>query len=93
METWSRGLGSFQAARAKYDPAQFVDVQFDELRADPFAAVGRVYDALGTPLSEEGRAAMVALDADSKSGDRKPQHKYSLADYGLTAEQVAAAFA
>ncbi|GAC79952.1 Sulfotransferase family protein [Gordonia malaquae] len=93
LDLWSRGLRSFSEARAKYDPAQFVDVQFDELRADPFAAVGRVYDALGTPLSAEGRAAMVALDADSKSGDRKPQHKYSLADYGLTAEQVAAAFA
>ncbi|MCF8568952.1 sulfotransferase [Gordonia sp. HY002] len=93
LELWSRGLREFSAARAKYDPAQFVDVGFDELRADPFAAVGRVYDALGTAMSDEARAAMTALDAESKSGDRKPAHKYSLEDYGLTAEQVRAAFA
>ncbi|GAA4680935.1 sulfotransferase family protein [Gordonia humi] len=93
LELWSRGLREFSAARAKYDPAQFVDVHFDELRADPFAAVGRVYDALGTPMSDEAGAAMVALDEESKSGDRKPVHKYSLEDYGLTVEQVREAFA
>ena len=93
LELWSRGLREFSTARAKYDPAQFVDVGFDELRADPFAAVGRVYDALGTAISDEARAAMTALDVESKSGDRKPAHKYSLEDYGLTAEQVRAAFA
>ncbi|MCF8588484.1 sulfotransferase family protein [Gordonia liuliyuniae] len=92
LDLWSRGLREFSAARAKHDPAQFVDVDFDELRADPFAAVGRVYDALGAPLSEEARDAMVALDSESKSGDRKPAHKYSLEDYGLTADQVRDAF-
>lgn len=93
LDLWSRGLREFSAARAKYDPAQFVDVDFDELRADPFAAVGRVYDALGTPMSDDAHAAMSALDAESKSGDRKPVHRYSLEDYGLTTDQVRAAFA
>ncbi|MGO3326934.1 sulfotransferase family protein [Gordonia sp. (in: high G+C Gram-positive bacteria)] len=93
LELWSRGLRDFSAARARYDPAQFVDVHFDELRADPFAAVGRVYDALGATMSEQAREAMTALDAESKAGDRKPTHKYSLEDYGLTAEQVREAFA
>ncbi|ALG83704.1 sulfotransferase family protein [Gordonia phthalatica] len=93
LDLWSRGLRDFSAARAKYDPAQFVDIDFADLRADPFAAVEKVYDAVGTPLSDEGRAAMVALDEDSKSGDRRPKHTYALEDYGLTAEQVREAFA
>ena len=36
---------------------------------------------------------MIDLDEESRSGDRKPQHRYDLADYGLTAEQVRDAFA
>jgi hypothetical protein len=93
LELWSRGLREFEAARRKYDPAQFVDVDFADLRADPFGTVERVYAALGADFTDDARAAMVALDDESRSGDRKPQHRYSLADYGLTDDAVAAAFA
>jgi hypothetical protein len=31
--------------------------------------------------------------ADSQSGERAPKHSYSLADYGLTAEEVKERFA
>ncbi|WP_132993058.1 sulfotransferase family protein [Gordonia zhaorongruii] len=93
LELWSRGLREFSSARAKYDPAQFVDVEFDELRADPFAAVQRVYDAAGAEFTRDARDAMTVLDEESKSGDRRPAHKYSLEDYGLAAAQVRAAFA
>ncbi|RPA02558.1 sulfotransferase [Gordonia sp. OPL2] len=93
LELWSRGLREFESARTKYDPAQFVDVDFGDLRSDPFGTVERVYEALGAEVSDDARAAMVALDDDSKSGDRKPQHRYSLADYGLTEAAVADAFA
>lgn len=93
LDLWSRGLREFRAARAAYDPAQFVDVQFDDLRADPQGVVDRIYAAAGTAPSAQARAAMAALDEESKSGDRRPQHRYHLDDYGLTAEQVRAAFA
>ncbi|MGB3303673.1 MAG: sulfotransferase [Gordonia sp. (in: high G+C Gram-positive bacteria)] len=93
LDLWSRGLKSFSQARQKYDPAQFVDVDFADLRSDPFGTVQRVYDAVGTEFTPAARAAMEDLDKDSQSGDRRPQHKYSLADYGLTTEQVQAAFA
>ncbi|MFE3028961.1 sulfotransferase, partial [Nocardia tengchongensis] len=42
--------------------------------------------------TDSSRSAMTALDEESKSGDRKPVHKYSLADYGLTEDQVRAEF-
>lgn len=93
LDLWSRGLREFSAARRRYDPAQFVDVDFDDLRADPHGVVETVYAALGTEPSEAARAAMTALDEESKSGDRRPQHRYSLADYGLDADRVRAAFA
>ena len=93
LELWSRGRREFEAARQKYDPAQFLDVEFADLRADPIGTVERVYDALGADFTEQARAATVALDDEGRSGDRKPQHRYSLADYGLTEDAVAEAFA
>ncbi len=92
LELWSRGLREFEAARRRYNPDQFLDIDFDDLRGDPFGTVERVYTALGAELSEPARAAMTALDDESRTGDRKPQHRYSLADYGLTESSVKAAF-
>lgn len=92
LELWSRGLREFESARRRYDPAHFLDVEFDDLRTDPFGTVERVYAALGTDLSDPARAAMEKLDAESKSGARKPQHHYRLEDYGLSEAAVAEAF-
>ncbi|MFJ4657884.1 sulfotransferase family protein [Nocardia sp. NPDC088792] len=92
LELWSRGLREFTSARKRYNPDQFLDIEFDELRADPFGTVEKIYSTFGLESTDTGRAAMRALDEDSKSGDRKPQHKYSLADYGLTEDRVRAEF-
>ena len=46
METWSRGLERFNTARAKYDPAQFYDVDYRDLIADPTRDGGRRLPAL-----------------------------------------------
>ncbi|MEC3958375.1 sulfotransferase [Nocardia sp. CDC153] len=92
LELWSRGLREFTAARARYNPDQFLDIEFDELRADPFATIEKIYAKFGLEYTDSARAAMTALDEESKSGDRKPVHHYSLADYGLTEDQVRAEF-
>ncbi|WP_232716566.1 sulfotransferase family protein [Gordonia metallireducens] len=92
LELWSRGLREFSRAREKYDPAQFLDIDFADLRSDPMGTVERVYAALDTPMSDAARAAVTALDEESKSGARKPQHRYQLSDYGLDEATVAAAF-
>ncbi|MGX1810414.1 sulfotransferase family protein [Nocardia sp. NPDC055321] len=92
LELWSRGLREFTTARARYNPDQFLDIEFDDLRADPMGTVDRIYTAFGLEFDEPARAAMTALDEESKSGDRKPAHRYSLADYGLTEDRVRAEF-
>ncbi len=92
LELWSRGLREFSRAREKYDPAQFLDIDFADLRSDPMGTVERVYAALDTPMSEAARAAVTTLDEESRSGARKPQHHYQLADYGLDEAMVEAAF-
>ncbi|HZM77067.1 MAG TPA: sulfotransferase [Candidatus Limnocylindrales bacterium] len=82
LELWARGLELFTRARAKYDPAQFVDVRYEELVADPDAVLRSVYARLGRPVEHAVPMRRGAAE-----------HVYSLADFGLTREQVDQRFA
>ncbi|PQE00941.1 sulfotransferase family protein [Mycobacterium sp. EPG1] len=93
METWSRGLELFNAERPKHDPAQFYDLDYFELIKDPVGAVEDIYRAFGIDFPDTARAAVAETHEESKKGPRAPKHTYSLADYGLTAEQVKERFA
>ncbi len=83
---------SSRAPARSTTPAQFLDIDFADLRSDPMGTVERVYTALDTPMSDAARAAVTVLDEESRSGARKPQHRYQLADYGLDEAMVEAAF-
>jgi hypothetical protein len=89
LELWSRGLRQFASDRARHDQAHFIDVQYDDFVADPIGTVEAIYHRLGVSLGAEARAAMSSLQAEG----RRPSHRYDLADFGLTAAQVDAAFA
>jgi len=93
VETWSRGLERFNTVRAKHDSAQFYDVDYHDLIADPLGTVANVYRHFGMTLTDEARKAMEDSHAESQTGARAPKHKYSLADYGLTADEVKERFA
>ncbi|MBO2450156.1 sulfotransferase [Actinomadura barringtoniae] len=88
LELWSRGLERFRAERAKHDPAQFFDVDYEDFVRDPLATVEAVYAHFGLPFGEDVRGAMTRLRDESSSGAGKPAHRYSLADFGLTAEEI-----
>jgi Sulfotransferase family len=93
LELWARGLEDFVAARARHDRAQFLDVSYEEFVTDPIGTAESVYTHFGLPLTTPARTVMRELQAQSTTGDRRPSHRYSLADFGLTAEQVDARFA
>jgi hypothetical protein len=93
LELWARGLDRFRADRVHHNPAQFYDVEYDAFVADPIGTVEAVYAHFGIPLSSEASAAMVALDAESRTGRRAPAHRYTLAEFGLDAAQVDERFA
>ena len=93
LDTWARGLERFNAVRAEHDPAQFYDVGYADFVADPIGTVEAIYAHFGLPLTEPALRAMYDIHAESKKGPRAPKHTYSLADYGLTVEQVRARFA
>jgi Sulfotransferase family len=100
LELWARGVDTFSAARARRDPAQFYDVHYDDFVADPLRTVESIYSYFGLPLTDRGAAAMRAVHsaggaggAGSAGGGAMPAHRYSLSDFGLTAEQVHERFA
>ena len=92
LDLWSRAFHAFHDARPRYDQAQFVDIAFSELRADPHGVARGVYDAFGLDWTPEVEAAITDLDRESKQGKAAPSHTYSLEDYGLTEAEVRAAF-
>ena len=92
LELLSTEARCFAEARSAYDPAQFVDVAYADLVTDPVGVVRRIHRELELPWDDTVEDAVRAEHAASKAGPRAPRHEYSLADYGLTEEQVRAAF-
>lgn len=88
LALWSRGLQRFTEARARHDPAQFCDVDYDDFVADPLGTVESVYDHFDLHLGDDARTRMRELHARSTSGRAAPAHHYSLADFGLSPEEV-----
>jgi hypothetical protein len=92
LEMLSRSWRTFTEARTAYDQAQFFDVEYDAFVRDPVGTTRAVYDAFGIDWTPEVDDAVTALDAESRSGGKRPSHTYSLDDYGLTEAEVRAAF-
>jgi hypothetical protein len=55
---------------------------------DPVREMDAIYRHFGIEMTDAARSAMELSHAESQQGPRAPKHKYSLADYGLTVEQV-----
>lgn len=88
LETWSRGLERFNTVRATANPAQFFDVDYHDLIGDPIGTVASIYAHFGLEMTDSARAAIGRTEEGSRQGRRAPKHTYSLADYGLTDDQV-----
>ncbi len=79
------------ACDADEETGRVTDIAFDDAVADPIAAVARVYDAVGLPLTVDAEGAMRRwLRYRPRESARPP---YRLADYGLRPEQVDERFA
>ena len=74
--------------------SRWVDVSYRDLVEDPMAVVNAIYERLDWRLEPAAAAAMQSwLERQAEQRRQEPPHRYSLEDFGLTAEQVTAAFA
>ena len=89
----SKAVARFERERARYPAEQFVDVDYREFVADP---VGDDEGHLRRRSASSGRRCRRgghrSSTRESRQGGRRPQHTYDLADYGLTEDEVRAAF-
>jgi hypothetical protein len=95
LDLWARGLSLFTAERARHDPAQFYDVRYGDLVADPVGTVEAIYGHFGLPLTgaaADAIGSLAASSAASRAGDGSA-HRYTLDEFGLTGEEVDERFA
>jgi sulfotransferase family protein len=92
---WSARLGDMLAActrdRHLLPADRSLDVRFDELMADEPGTVERIYGLAGQPFDDDARAATAGYLADHQR-DRHGKVVYDLADFGLDAGDLRAAF-
>ena len=92
LDMLARSAQRFASARSAYPAAQFVDVDYSDFVADPVATTAGIYDAFGLDWTPEVDAAVRQIDAESRQGAKRPSHRYDLADYGLTEDEVRGRF-
>ena len=98
LELWARGIERFMAARAARDPARFCDVSYDDFVADPLGTIESAYGYFGLTLTGSAADAMRTVQQASPAGGAAgsrgaaPAHRYALASFGLTTEQVGERF-
>ena len=63
-------------------------MDYAEFSRDPAGTVENIYAHFGIEFTDAARAVIGRTDAESRQGSRAPKHVYSLADYGLTEQQV-----
>jgi hypothetical protein len=75
------------ATRERVDDRGFIDVSYYDLIKDPVPQVARIYQAAGLEFSAATLSAMQASRRVNKQ-HKYGRHKYSLADFGLTEDDV-----
>ena len=92
LDLWARGASTFLEARRRYNPDQFIDVHYEDFVADAPGVVDSIYSRFGMHLDGDVRAAIADSHEKSKSNERRPVHRYSLDDFGLTESDVDSRF-
>ena len=88
------GLARNVVARRGHDPGRFVDIDYQDLMANPMDAAHRVYSAAGTALAPKAEKSLSAwLDQQSRARKTESQHEYTLDEYGIAPDEVYEAFA
>ena len=78
-------------ASGRLPDAQFADIRYADLLADPVAAVARVYEAFGWDYVPSTRQAMLDHLA-TRPQDKHGTHRYALEDFGLDPTEERARF-
>tara|TARA_R110000868_G_scaffold64981_7_gene194980 strand:- start:1164 stop:2336 length:1173 start_codon:yes stop_codon:yes gene_type:complete len=90
--SWAGHLNRLAEYRKTADPERFIDVRYEDQLADPHSVVHHVLERLGVPQSDE-IDAHISEWLEENAREKRAAHKYSMADFGLTEEQIKNDFA
>ncbi|WP_306366805.1 sulfotransferase [Nocardiopsis sp. CC223A] len=91
LDIWAGAAEHARRVRSGHAPGHFIDLPYDELTSDPLGAAERVWRILGEEFDAASRDRTLAYT----QRDRRKNpggHRYGLDRYGLTAQEVRAAF-
>ena len=93
---WTRrfktGLERFAALRKQLPADQVIDVDYRDTVSDPVGTLEKVMLAIGLGFDDADRAAAEQCVKEN-ARDKRPRHKYSAEEFGLSKEQIARDFA
>ena len=92
IDYWSETMDKFLQERDRLPSDRICDIAYGDLCRDPIAAVERIYQHFGWPLSPAARQRMdafVTSNAHRQSGN----HRYDLTQFGFSADNVLSVFA
>lgn len=92
FEMWANGIDQTLVAREKWGAgSRVIDVYLSDIARDPFTTIEKVYEQLGTPLTDKTLAAMRAF-VSGEEGSRERKHNYrshyELSDFGLDKDEI-----
>jgi len=87
-----RAMEHAMAVRDTLPAGRFLDIRFEDTVQDPFGVVRSVYRFANMPLTESARSAMWTW-MESNPRNQRAAHAYTVAQFGLSHEQLAQDFA
>jgi hypothetical protein len=89
---WEHGIRKTLAYRDAGHDDRFFDIAFADMRSDPIKEITRLYEWLGTDLTEDVAARMLAW-WESNPADKQGVHDYRPEQYGIDLDQLRTQFA
>jgi Sulfotransferase family len=87
LEMWGEASRRTREFRSQHPEIPVLDITYDELVADPIEKMRALYGLMGETMSADAEAAMRSWLVQN-ARDKRPAHRYELADFGLTAADV-----
>ena len=84
---WHDGQAASMAFRRAFPEVPVYDLRYTDIARDPVAAVRGIYDFADLPFTQHSEAGMRSW-LKNNPADKHGQHRYSLAEYGLTEGRV-----
>jgi hypothetical protein len=83
LELWASTMEQAMEVRLRLGSERFFDLAFEDIVADPLAAVRRTYAHFGLAAGEQAEDSIARFARENPRG-KHGEHRYSAADFGLT---------